>query len=134
MVQQCGQHAPCAPQPGATRPTTYLAPGLKGSSVFTYPDDDDFVHFVFKNIIDQYGWGYMDELMAQEPTFVRGIGTPIGLIAAGKKAATFAGFWSFADKASGVVWLPPRRSSFASWGQTAAIFRAASVRLLPGCT
>lgn len=106
-------------------PRDYLAPALRGKLVFTYPDDDDFVHFVFKNIIDQYGWGYMDDLMAQEPTFVRGIGTTAGLIAAGKKAATFAGFWSFADKASGVVWLPPRRSSFASWGQTAAIFRAA---------
>jgi ABC-type Fe3+ transport system substrate-binding protein len=104
-------------------PLDYLAPALKGKLVFVYPNDDDAVLFVFKHIIDRYGWSYMDRLLTQDPVFIRGIVPVLNLIGSGQKAATIAGPWSFADKVSGVVWLPPRKERFVSFGETAAIFK-----------
>jgi ABC-type Fe3+ transport system substrate-binding protein len=106
-------------------PLDYLAPSLKNQLVFLYPNDDDAALFTFKLIIDKYGWGYMDKLLAQNPLFIRGLVPVLNVVGSGQKAATFTGVWNFADKASGVVWLPPKHDHFMSFGETAAIFKKA---------
>lgn len=104
----------------------YLDPRYKGKLVFTYPNDDDAVLFVFKLIIDKHGWEYMDKLMAQEPTFLRGTVPTYNLVAAGDKVATFTVSGSLATSPdSAVKFLLPRTEAFLSWPQTAAIFKNA---------
>ena len=36
------------------------------------PADDDATLYVFGGIVRQYGWGYMDQYMKQQPKFVQG--------------------------------------------------------------
>ncbi len=107
--------------------TDFLDPKYKGRLTITWPTDDDAVLYMFKRIVDKYGWGYVDQLMAQQPTFVRGLPASVGAVTAGTAAATIAGF-SFltGDPAtSPTTFTIPNTDFFQSWAQTAAIFKDA---------
>lgn len=49
----------------------FLKPEFKNKLVFTYPNDDDAVLYYWKQLTDEYGFGYVKKLLAQNPTFVR---------------------------------------------------------------
>ena len=104
----------------------FLDPKYKGKLTITWPNDDDAVLYMFKNIVDKYGWGYMDGLMAQQPTFVRGLPSSIGAVMGGQAAATIAGMGGLvSDPASPATFTIPTDDFFQSWAQTAAIFKKA---------
>ena len=76
--------------PSSFTATDLLQPQYKGKIVLTYPDDDDAVLFGFEQIVDQYGWGYLSKLMAQDPTFLRGVPGSAAGVASGKYLASIA--------------------------------------------
>jgi ABC-type Fe3+ transport system substrate-binding protein len=104
----------------------FLDPKYKGKLTLIWPNDDDAVLFMYKNIIDKYGWEYMDQLMTQDPTFVRGAPGAIGAVMSGEAAATIAGFGALInDPAGPATFTIPEEDFFQSWAQTAAIFKDA---------
>jgi ABC-type Fe3+ transport system substrate-binding protein len=115
--------------PPAQAPRTardFLDPKYTGKLTITWPNDDDAVLYMFKNIIDKYGWGYMDGLMAQQPTFVRGLPSSVGAVMSGQAAATIAGISGLVgNPASPATFTIPADDFFQSWAQTAAIFKNA---------
>ncbi len=104
----------------------FLDAKYKGKLTITWPNDDDAVLYMFKHIVDKYGWAYMDKLMAQQPTFVRGLPSSVGAVMTGHAAATIAGIGSLVnDPASPATFTLPTTDFFQSWAQTAAIFKNA---------
>jgi ABC-type Fe3+ transport system substrate-binding protein len=104
----------------------FLAPEYQGKLTITWPNDDDAVLYMFKRIVDQYGWTYLDRLMAQRPTFVRGMPASLGAVSSGQAAASIAAFGMLAaDPTSPTTFTLPVDDFFQSWAQTAAIFAAA---------
>jgi ABC-type Fe3+ transport system substrate-binding protein len=104
----------------------FLIPRYKGKLTITWPNDDDAVLHMFSKIIDRYGWSYLDELMAQQPTFVRGMPASIGAVSTGAAAGTVAGFGMLAAGPAGpTTFTLPTDDFFQSWAQTAAILAGA---------
>jgi hypothetical protein len=50
----------------------FLNSRFKSRLISAYPADDDATLYVFGGIVRQYGWGYMDQYMKQQPKFVQG--------------------------------------------------------------
>ncbi|KAF2874636.1 hypothetical protein BDV95DRAFT_604797 [Massariosphaeria phaeospora] len=69
----------------------FLDPNLRDRIVLTYPNDDDAVLYTFDLIMQQLGAGWFDDLLLQNPRWVRGSATPTSLIdqANNKGAAIF---------------------------------------------
>ena len=104
----------------------FLDPRYTGKLTITWPNDDDAVLYMFKNIVDKYGWSYLDRLLAQRPTFVRGVPASIVAVSTGAAAGTIAGIGALAaDPASPTTFTLPAEDFFQSWAQTAAIFARA---------
>ncbi|KAF2498350.1 ABC-type Fe3+ transport system [Lophium mytilinum] len=103
--------------------TDYLKPVFKDKLALTYPNDDDAVAFQFDLIIKQYGWQWFDDLIAQNPRWVRGTATPATLISSsnGSYAATFTSGIGLTSSGSLNVSFPTQ-GQFVSWPQTGAIF------------
>lgn len=104
----------------------YLRADLKDRLVLTYPHDDDAVLYQFDQLLHRHGWGWLEALIAQNPTWVRGTQTPLEMIAAGEKVASFTTFYYLRpEPASTIRFLLPRSDFFQSWYQLAAILRSA---------
>lgn len=104
----------------------YLDPKLKGRLVLTYPHDDDAVLFQFDRIIGQHGWDYMDRLAAQDVQWVRGTVPARLVVQRGEKAASFTASGSLNPAPNSPLRFQlPRRDSFLSWPQGAAILAEA---------
>lgn len=100
----------------------YLKPSLKGKIILTYPHDDDAVLYQFWNLKEQYGWEYLEKLVANEPVWVRGTAMPYVAINNGWYAASFTTFWSFETAPdSSTRFVLPKEDYFLTWFQTAAI-------------
>ncbi|MEM7377314.1 MAG: ABC transporter substrate-binding protein, partial [Pseudomonadota bacterium] len=100
----------------------YLDPALKGKVILTYPHDDDAVLYQFWNLKERYGWDYLEQLVATEPTWVRGTAMPYVAINNGWYAASFTTFWPFEPiPGSPTRFAFPRDDFFLTWFQTAAI-------------
>jgi len=104
-----------------TEALDYLKPEFKHRLVMTYPNDDDAVLFLFKQIVDIYGFEYLEALVAQNVTWVRGSQAPLDLVGEGQFLATMT-------SANGLQPVPgqprlvlPQKSPFVIWPQTAAI-------------
>ncbi|KAI1639506.1 ABC transporter [Biscogniauxia mediterranea] len=104
----------------------FLKPEFKDKLVLTYPNDDDAVLFAFDLIMQQYGYGWFESLLAQNPRWVRGTATPVTLLAAANStaSATFTSSVGLAPPAPLNVSLPTE-GTFVSWPQRAAIFKDA---------
>jgi ABC-type Fe3+ transport system substrate-binding protein len=97
-----------------------LDPKWKGKIVLTYPNDDDAVLYLFKLIIQQYGWQWLDQLLAQDVHWVRGTATP-GELMLRNKSRTI----SFTTHPPAADWVsvPPTSDRYMSWTQISAIFK-----------
>ena len=54
--------------------TDFLDPKFKDRIALTYPHDDDAVLYQFDRIVSEYGWGYLDRLLAQNVDVVSWLG------------------------------------------------------------
>lgn len=103
----------------------FLDPKLRGKIVLSYPHDDDAMLYQFDRIVSEYGWGYMDALLKQDVQWVRGSAPSRVVVGKGEKAVTFTASSPLASPANATArLLLPRRDSFLSWPQPAAIFKA----------
>ncbi|CAG9972510.1 unnamed protein product [Clonostachys byssicola] len=89
--------------PGIETPVEWndwLRPEFKDKLVITYPNDDDAVTWAFYLVMRQYGTGWFDRLISQNPRWVRGTQTPSTLASAANttSAAFFAGFGGFGSR------------------------------------
>ncbi|MBP3942613.1 ABC transporter substrate-binding protein [Sphingobacteriaceae bacterium WQ 2009] len=105
--------------------TDFLKPEFKDQLILTYPHDDDAVLFVFKKIIDKYGWEYLDQLIAQNPQWIRGTEAPGVVVGRAEKAGTFgiAGYFDQTLYTNGSRFILPTVDPFLTWAQTGAIFK-----------
>ncbi|KAH7030662.1 ABC transporter [Microdochium trichocladiopsis] len=104
----------------------FLNPELKDKLVLTYPNDDDAVLWAFDLILERYGTGFFDRLLAQNPRWVRGTATPSTILrqANSTYAATFTSGGGFVSS-NGVNFTLPTQGPFVTWAQTAAILKDA---------
>lgn len=109
-----------------TEAKDYLNPSLKGKIVVTWPNDDDAVLFWFKQVVDQYGWGYVQKFVEQAPQLVRGTQAPADDVESGKAVATFSTDGSLVpDEKANSRFVLPKHDPFVSWAQRAAIMKKA---------
>ncbi|MFF5985167.1 ABC transporter substrate-binding protein [Streptomyces olindensis] len=110
--------------PGSAR--DLLDPRWKGKIVSTYPNDDDAVLYLYKIIVDTYGWDWLRRFVAQDVAWVRGTQEPADRVEAGT-AAVALGTDGMLTPADGVKtrFVVPRRDPFMAWAQRAAVFRRA---------
>ncbi|KAI0751257.1 ABC-type Fe3+ transport system [Daedaleopsis nitida] len=106
--------------------TDYLRPELKDKLVFTYPNDDDAVLFAFKLILEKYGYSWFEQLLTQNPRWVRGTATPSTLIETSNSTyvASFTGTGTY----PGTLLYNtsyPSEAQFVTWPQTGAILKDA---------
>lgn len=101
-----------------------LNPDLKGKMISTYPNDDDAVLFWYKQMIDKNGWEWMENLMKQNPQFVRGTQEPNDKVGAGEFAVTLgtAGLLDASAESHIVI---PEKEGFVAWAQRLAILKDA---------
>lgn len=106
--------------PSDFRGTDLLKPAFANKIISVWPNDDDAILFQYKLFIDQYGWSWLDRLVAQNPTFVRGLPNAIPGLADGSHLATPA---QAGNAGPNAVQVFPRYDRFVSWAQRAAILR-----------
>ncbi|WYZ33988.1 hypothetical protein EsH8_I_000264 [Colletotrichum jinshuiense] len=104
----------------------FLDPRFKNKLVLTYPNDDDAVLYAFDLIMQEYGYEWFEKLLAQNPHWVRGTGTPVTLLNASNStlSATFTAGVGLSPEAPLNVTIPTQ-GSFVTWAQRAAIFKDA---------
>ncbi|KAI3329774.1 ABC transporter [Ustulina deusta] len=104
----------------------FLKPEFKDKLVLTYPNDDDAVLYAFDLIMQQFGYGWFESLLAQNPRWVRGTGTPVTLLSEsnGTASATFTSSAGLTPPSPiGITF--PTKGLFVSWPQRAAILKDA---------
>jgi ABC-type Fe3+ transport system substrate-binding protein len=114
---------------GTTPPTSardLLDPRWKGKIVSTFPNDDDAVLYLYKVIVDKYGWDWLRRFVAQDIAWVRGTQEPADRVEAGT-AAVALGTDGMLTPADGVRtrFVLPKSDPFMAWAQRAAIFKDA---------
>ncbi|KAH7013986.1 ABC transporter [Ilyonectria destructans] len=104
----------------------FLKPVFKDKLVLTYPNDDYAVLYAFDLIMQEFGYGWFEKLLAQNPRWVRGTGTPLTLLNSTNStvAATFTTGIGLLSSGSLNVTIPTQ-GSFVTWAQRAAIFKDA---------
>jgi ABC-type Fe3+ transport system substrate-binding protein len=107
----------------------FLNPRFKGKVVSCYPADDDATLYVFYNIVQKYGWSYMDRYMANQPNFIQGHLGVARSIASGENLVTFDTIASISmdQKNLGLAQAVafPQSDPLPIWPFTAAIFKSA---------
>jgi ABC-type Fe3+ transport system substrate-binding protein len=107
----------------------FLNPRFKGKVVSCYPADDDATLYVFYNIVQKYGWSYMDRYMANQPNFIQGHLGVVRSIASGENLVTFDTIASISmdQKNLGLVQAVafPQSDPLPIWPFTTAIFKSA---------
>ncbi|EHK48780.1 uncharacterized protein TrAtP1_009420 [Trichoderma atroviride] len=104
----------------------FLKPEFKNQIVITYPNDDDAVLFAFYQIMQQLGTKWFDDLLKQNPRWVRGTATPFTILSGANysQSATFTSFSGF-NPGNNIKISFPTDANFVSWPQTAAILKDA---------
>ncbi|KAJ3937959.1 uncharacterized protein N0V96_011958 [Colletotrichum fioriniae] len=111
---------------GPVEYSDFLKPEYKDKLVFTYPNDDDAVLYAFDLAMQQNGYSWFENLLAQNPRWVRGTATPTTVMgqANNSYAVTFTGALGLAPTAPFNVSIP-KNGLFVTWGQRAAILKDA---------
>ncbi|KAI0737396.1 hypothetical protein C8Q80DRAFT_1115295 [Daedaleopsis nitida] len=107
--------------------TDFLKPEFKNKLVLTFPNDDDAVLYAFDLVLKKQGTAWLDQLLEQNPRFVRGTGTPATLIANsnGTFVASFTTAVGLTPAAPLNISFPTVSGNFVSWPQTMAILKDA---------
>jgi ABC-type Fe3+ transport system substrate-binding protein len=107
----------------------FLNPRFQGKVVSCYPADDDATLYVFYNIVQKYGWSYMDRYMANNPNFIQGHLGAVRSIASGENLVTLDGIAtiSMTQKNLGLAQAVafPESDPLPIWPFTAGIFKSA---------
>jgi ABC-type Fe3+ transport system substrate-binding protein len=109
-------------KPADFKGTDLLKPEYKNKLILTYPNDDDAVLFGFKQIVDQYGWAYLKQLVGQNPTLVRGVPGSSAGVASGDYLASIAVGGDARPNGTQVF---SNTERFNTWAQRGAIFKRA---------
>ncbi|KAI8171660.1 hypothetical protein K4K54_005318 [Colletotrichum sp. SAR 10_86] len=104
----------------------FLKPEYKDKLVFTYPNDDDAVLYAFDLAMQQYGYSWFENLLTQNPRWVRGTATPTTVMgqANNSYAVTFTGSVGMIPSAPFNISIP-KEGFFVTWGQRGAILKDA---------
>jgi len=108
-----------------TEARDYLRPEFKGKLIATYPNDDDAILFLFKQIVDKYGVQYLHDFKNQEPVFARGSHVGGREVTAGRYPATFTSGGSLRNATGSTHFVLPKEDPFVMWPQIGAIFKNA---------
>ena len=104
----------------------FLDAKFKDRIALTYPHDDDAVLWQFDRIVSEYGWGYLDRLLAQNVAWYRGSAPARVAVEKGEKAASFTASGALAHAPNATAkFVLPNKDSFLSWPQPFAIFKDA---------
>ncbi|KAI8952900.1 hypothetical protein F4801DRAFT_539736 [Xylaria longipes] len=104
----------------------FLKPEYKDKLVLTYPNDDDAVLYAFDLIMQQYGYEWFEKLLAQNPRWVRGTGTPVTLLNQSNSTSSVTFTASAGLKPASPLGIAfPSGGLFVSWAQRAAILKDA---------
>ncbi|MEM7585188.1 MAG: ABC transporter substrate-binding protein [Acidobacteriota bacterium] len=100
----------------------YLDPELRGRVILTYPHSDDAVLYQFWHLEQEYGWDYLERLVATRPKWIRGTAMPYVAIENGWYAASFTTFWAFEPMPNSPTRFAfPKQDFFLTWFQGAGI-------------
>ncbi|KAM3450988.1 hypothetical protein MY3296_005631 [Beauveria thailandica] len=113
---------------GIKTPTEYsdwLRPEFKDKLVLTYPHDDDAVLYAFYLIMKQYGESWFDQLLEQNPRWVRGTATPATVAASNATQAAFFAAGGGFGSAAPLNFSHPAEGKYVTWAQRAGILKAA---------
>jgi ABC-type Fe3+ transport system substrate-binding protein len=105
----------------------FLKPVFHGKLISAYPHDDDATLFAFYTIVKKYGWKYMDDYMAMQPTFIQGHLGVVRSVDMGESMATFDMMLhhTMEEKNEGkpIDVAFPTDDAMPIWGQLGAIFK-----------
>jgi ABC-type Fe3+ transport system substrate-binding protein len=114
---------------GANPPLTaesLLDPRWKGQIVSTFPNDDDAVLYLYKLIVDRYGWDWLARFVAQDVAWVRGTQEPADRVEAGTAAVALGTDGALVPGADTKTrFVVPSHDPFMAWAQRAAILTGA---------
>ncbi|EDR09625.1 uncharacterized protein LACBIDRAFT_190104 [Laccaria bicolor S238N-H82] len=109
-----------------TVPTSYkafLKPEWRNKLALTYPNDDDAILYLFTSIVKRHGWTFIDSLVSQNVTWLRGSGTPSELIAKPPSQNELTASFAASTRVAAVVSTKlPTEDHYVTWPQTGAIF------------
>ncbi|OXA60075.1 Iron-utilization periplasmic protein [Folsomia candida] len=107
-----------------TEASDYLDPKFKGKIISTYPNDDDAVLFMYKLIIDKYGWNWLAKFVKNRPVFVRSTQVPADSLRNGTFPASFTTAGPLRPEVTRPVqFVLPQSDPFVTWAQRAAILK-----------
>ncbi|MDH4390839.1 MAG: extracellular solute-binding protein [Aquabacterium sp.] len=102
----------------------FLKPEFKNRIVIAYPHDDDAVLYIFDQIMQKYGIGFIDKLQANGVQWVRGTQTPRDAVEVGKYAVSAGTSGGFVPvESANTRFVLPTSDPFLTWAQTGAIFK-----------
>ncbi|KXH46358.1 ABC transporter [Colletotrichum nymphaeae SA-01] len=104
----------------------FLKPEYKGKIVLTHPSDDDAIAYIFDLVMHQYGPEWFDGLLANEPRWVRGTGSPLAVLRQPNSTQSVTFTASIGLRSSGSLNASfPTEGLFVSWPRSVAIFKDA---------
>ncbi|TDZ29378.1 hypothetical protein C8035_v011272 [Colletotrichum spinosum] len=104
----------------------FLRPEYKDKIVLTHPSDDDAIAYIFYLVMQQYGPEWFDGLLANNPRWVRGTGSPLAVLRQPNSAQSVTFTASIGLRASGNLNASfPAEGLFVSWPRSVAIFKDA---------
>ena len=99
----------------------FLKPEYQGRLALTPPHDDDAVMYVYDHILQKHGDGFLTQLAAQSPAFVRGTAAPALLVGQEGVWGNLTGYPTYPEQPS--IGFIPEDDVFVSWPQRAAMFK-----------
>lgn len=102
---------------------------FSGQIISTYPHDDDITLYLYRTIVQKYGWDFMQRFMANKPRFIRGHLGVAREIAQGRAGLSFDATTSttYGEQQRGgkIELVFPAIDRMPIWANSAAIFRGA---------
>ncbi|KAH6953815.1 ABC transporter [Ilyonectria sp. MPI-CAGE-AT-0026] len=101
----------------------FLKPEYKNKLVLTHPSDDDAIAYIFDLVMNQYGYGWFEALLKQNPRWVRGTGSPLAVLRQANSTQSVTFTAAIGLRSSGSLNTSfPTEGNFVSWPRSAAIF------------
>ncbi|THC88863.1 hypothetical protein EYZ11_011694 [Aspergillus tanneri] len=108
-----------------SRYDAFVDPFWKGKLALTYPNDDDAIAFLFVQIIEKYGWDWLESLAQQDIQWVRGTQTPGDILSYSNSTRSIT-FTTSRTSQNTAIKIP--EDGRMSWPQSGAIFATSQHR------